>query len=64
MGKMSPSQLRAVREKLQLTQAQLADKLGLTRDAVASMEQGRRPIRPIVEIALEHLHCHPSRHSS
>lgn len=54
---MSPQELKARRRKLGLTQVQLAGKLGLTRDAIAKMEAGQRPIVLITEMAIEHLTC-------
>lgn len=58
---MTPQQLRDKREKLQLTQTELADRLGLTRDSIAKMESGERPIVRITELAIEHLSCRPRR---
>ena len=37
----------------------IAKKLGMSRDAIASMEQGRRPISRITQLAIEHLSCKP-----
>lgn len=45
---MTPSELRAARETLGLTQAELAAILGLSRQAsISDMESGRSAIRPI-----------------
>jgi len=54
---VTSDQLRAVREKLKMTQPQLAEKIGMTRDAISSMEQGRRPIARVTQMAIEHLFC-------
>lgn len=53
----TPGKLRAVREKLGLTQPQLAEKLGMTRDGIAKMESGERPISRVTQLAIEHLSC-------
>lgn len=54
---MTSNQLRALRSKLGLTQAGLAERLGVTRDAVASWETGRSPISRVVALAVRHLQC-------
>lgn len=54
---LTPAALRALRTNLRLTQTALAGRLGMTRDAIAAMESGRRPITRVTELALEHLSC-------
>jgi DNA-binding transcriptional regulator YiaG len=41
---MSPTQLRAIRERLGWPQARLADAIGVTRPCVTQWESGARPI--------------------
>lgn len=41
---MLPADLRALRAALRLTQRQLADRLGVSVDAIRHWEHGRRPI--------------------
>lgn len=54
---MTPAQLLATRTRLNLTQSQLAEKLGLHRSAIAQMESGEKPIRLVTELAIEHIEC-------
>ena len=56
---LTPEKLKSIRDRLGLTQAALAEKLGLSRDQVSSMEQGRREIARITQLAIEHLSCKP-----
>lgn len=51
---MNKLQFSAVREKLDLTQPQLADKIGISISAVKSYESGRRNIPKIVENILKY----------
>jgi DNA-binding XRE family transcriptional regulator len=44
---MTPDQLKAFRARLGLTQAQLAEKLGVERNTVNRWEMGLLPIRPL-----------------
>ncbi len=53
----TPEQLRLTREKLKLTRAELAEALGMTRNAVLKMERGERPITRVTELAIQHLSC-------
>lgn len=50
---MTPKQFRAKRERLQLTQAELAKKLGVRLNTVSRWELGQAPILRITEIAIE-----------
>ena len=64
---MSPDQYRAEREARGLTQAQLADELGVTRVTVARRETGTRPINREAELAIKALpksrrHAKPQNH--
>jgi DNA-binding transcriptional regulator YiaG len=52
---MTADQLRTTRERLGMTQGALADALELSREAVASWEQGRRPINKVTALAVEYL---------
>lgn len=55
------SELITLRKSLKLSQTALAERLGLTRDAIARMERGKIAIRPVILMALEHLSCRPRR---
>ena len=52
---MSPNELKAIRQRLDLTQAALASKLGVTREAVARWETGERAISGPVALAIKSL---------
>jgi transcriptional regulator with XRE-family HTH domain len=52
---MTPADYRAVRERLGLNQAQLAEQLGITFNQVSRRERGVRPIRKEAELALRFL---------
>jgi DNA-binding XRE family transcriptional regulator len=54
---MTPEQFRSAREKLKLTQQELADKLEVHRVTVVDWERGKKPILKITQLALEHLSC-------
>lgn len=58
----TPAKLKAERERLGLTQPQLAEALGMTRDAIARMERGDRPITRVTQMAIEHLSCKRRTH--
>lgn len=54
-GMIAPDEIRAIRKSLDLTQAELAERLHVTRDTVANWEIGRaRPGGP-AEILLRQL---------
>ena len=50
---MTKEELRQARERLGLTQAQLAQQLGVTLNAVQKWEMGERPIRKVVALAVQ-----------
>lgn len=52
---MTSAQFRKIREKLQLTQGQLARKLGVTLNTVSRWELGTAPILKTTELALRYL---------
>lgn len=49
---MTPAELKATRASLYLTQADLANRIGLSTAAIAKYEGGTRPIPAIVVVAL------------
>lgn len=52
---IQPDEIREIRRLLKLSQTELADRLGLTRDAVASWEIGRSKPHPSAELLLRQL---------
>ena len=50
---MAPHELVAYRERLELTQQELADKLGVDRVTIARWETGTRAIPAFLHLALE-----------
>ena len=52
---MTPATLRNVRHMLRLTQAQLAQAIGRSRDRIARYEAGRSEIPQVVELAIRGL---------
>jgi DNA-binding transcriptional regulator YiaG len=52
---MEPEEVRAIRKRLGLTQAALAAKLGVQREAVARWEIGTRPVTGPVALAIRSL---------
>lgn len=56
---MTPQWLRAWREKLDITQQQAADMLGVTRRSVVKWESGDAPISQTIRMALAHLWQRP-----
>ena len=46
---------QARRKKLRMTQAELAEALGMQRNSVARMENGRQPIMTTTELAVKYL---------
>ena len=48
---MSPNQIRAIRAWFDLTQEELAERLGVAQNSVARWENGsRNPSRPVVKL--------------
>ena len=54
---MTPSELQATRKRLGYSQRALADALGTTQSSVDRWEHGRRPIPPLLCLALVGLEC-------
>jgi len=52
---MTPDELKAIRARLGLTQAQLAEQLGVERNTVNRWEMGLLPIQKITELAVKYL---------
>jgi len=52
---MRPAELKALRKNLGMSQAQLAEKLGIDRVTVARWESGMRNIPPMLALALKAL---------
>jgi DNA-binding XRE family transcriptional regulator len=52
---MTPEELRAARERLEMTQAELAAALDIRRSSVSDMERGEKPIRRVTALAVEHI---------
>lgn len=55
--KMVPAQLKAIREQLNLNQAEFAEALGVRMNTVSRWELGQLPISQTVSLAAEHLLC-------
>lgn len=53
--RLTPSELRTVRDRLGMTQAQFADALGMHVNTVACMERGDKPISSRTVAAVEML---------
>ncbi len=62
---MTPTELREARKRLGLTQARLADELGIAQVTVVLYERGSRydggpaPIPRVVELAMRYLDANP-----
>lgn len=54
---MSPDKLRKIRVKLELTQSELAEALGVSRITVTRWETGVLEIDKRTQLAVEHLRC-------
>lgn len=52
---MTPDALKRARTALNISQAELAHRLGLSRPSIARMESGRQAIRPVMALAMEYL---------
>lgn len=55
---MTPAEFRTIREQAGLSQSGLAERLGLARETVNLLENGRRAIKPIHEYALRWIAAH------
>lgn len=51
----TPAKLRAARRRLGLSQREMAEALGLSREAIQTMEYGTRPIERRTDLALRYL---------
>lgn len=52
---MKPTELRKIRERLKMTQQQLASSLGVTSNTVARWERGERKIPKIAKLAVDYV---------
>lgn len=52
---MNGADVRRARERLKMTQAELAEKLGMQRNSVVRMEIGTRPVMRTTELAIKYL---------
>ena len=52
---LSPAEVREIRQRLGLTQAQLDERIGTGRDVVRGWESGRAPCRGPAALLLQHL---------
>ena len=54
---MTPSDLRAARKSLAMTQHALAAALGIHPQSITAWERGKRPVPQAIALAVEHLSC-------
>ncbi len=52
---MTGGELRKLRDRLKMTQAELGEALGMQRNSITRMELGLMPIRKVTELAVNHL---------
>jgi DNA-binding XRE family transcriptional regulator len=52
---MDKAELKKARERLALTQSELADAIGMQRNSIARMERGERPVLKHTELAVKYL---------
>jgi transcriptional regulator with XRE-family HTH domain len=52
---MTGADVRRARKRLKMTQAELAERLGIQRNSVARMEFGNRPVMRTTELAIKYL---------
>jgi transcriptional regulator with XRE-family HTH domain len=52
---MTGSKLRRARERLGLTQAELAEAIGMRKNSIARMERGERPVMRHTELSVKYL---------
>jgi DNA-binding transcriptional regulator YiaG len=55
MYTMTSKELRRIREAMELTQSQFAERLGLTSTSVARMERGEQKIMQVTTLAVKYL---------
>ena len=55
MARMTPDELRALRKEAGLTQAALAEAIGLSRPTIVLMEGGRMPVERRTELAVRYV---------
>jgi DNA-binding transcriptional regulator YiaG len=61
MYTMTGAELRRIREAMELTQRQLAERLGLTSTSVARMERGEQKIMQVTTLAVKYLRLMESK---
>ncbi len=54
---MTPAEIRAARRALDLSQSQLAARLGVHQKSVSKWERGEHPVPLHVALAVAHLSC-------
>lgn len=52
---MTPDDMKAARRELRISQRQLGDEIGYTRESIAEFERGGRPIPLVVALAVRWL---------
>jgi transcriptional regulator with XRE-family HTH domain len=52
---LKPAELRSIRRRLGVTQAAMARSLGISLGQYGAYENGRQPIRRVVELAVRYL---------
>jgi len=52
---MTAKELRRLRERLEMTQTELGEALGMQRNSITRMELGLRPITKVTALAVTHL---------
>ncbi len=52
---MTAKELRRLRERLEMTQTELGEALGMQRNSITRMELGLRPITKVTGLAVTHL---------
>lgn len=55
MSTITAEEIRAIRQRLGVSQSELAERMGLTRDAVANWENGRNSPNGASEVLLRQL---------
>ena len=61
MYTMTRQELRRIRKAMDLTQRQLAEKLGVTSTSVARMERGEQKIMQVTTLAVQYLQVMESK---